>query len=230
MIDEIDRRLKEWIAMVIDGQLAITFEHPGTERNQPTVSVYLYDMEYSTPNSTTREIPVQISLSYLLTVQSDDQVESHKYLGKILYAAKSQSDMEVGFPALPAQFWQAIGIAPLPHFSLHVPLMIMRETEHIPTIKAQPHIGISPVTQITGVVVGPSDQPIPGAKIMLPHSKTVAYTNNKGLFSIAADANLQRAFNCKIDAKGKQFSISVPMQQILKTPHTPFTIHLDLEV
>ncbi|SES63798.1 Protein of unknown function [Nitrosomonas marina] len=230
MIDEIDRRLKEWITMVIDGQLAITFEHPGTERNQPTVSVYLYDMEYSTPNSTTREIPFQISLSYLLTVQSDDQVESHKYLGKILYAAKSQSDMEVGFPALPAQFWQAIGIAPLPHFSLQIPLMITRETEHIPTIKAQPHIGISSVTQITGVVVGPSDQPIPGAKIMLPHSKTVAYTNNKGLFSIAADANLQRAFNCKIDAKGKQFSISVPMQQILKTPHAPFTIHLDLEV
>ncbi|MDR4513894.1 hypothetical protein [Nitrosomonas sp.] len=230
MIDEIDSRLKEWIATVIDGKLAITFEHPGAERSQPTVSVYLYDMGYSTPNSTTREIPLQISLSYLLTVQSDNQVESHKYLGKILYAAKSQSDMEVGFPALPGQFWQAIGTVPLPHFSLHVPMMIMRETDHCPVIKAQPHIGISPITHLTGVVLGPLDQPIPDAKIMLPHSKTVVYTDNKGLFSVAADANSQRAFNCKIDAKGKQFSVSVPMQQILKTPHAPFTIHLDLEV
>lgn len=230
MIDEIDRRLKEWIAKVIDGKLAITFEHPRAELSQTTVSVYLYDMKYSTPNSTTREIPLQIALSYLLTVQSDDQIESHKYLGKILYAAKSRPDMEVGFPALPAQFWQAIGIAPLPHFSLQVPLMIMREAEHVPTIKVQPHFDISSIIQITGVVVGPDDQPIPGAKILLPHSRTVAYTNNKGLFSIAADANLQRTFNCKIDAKGKQFSISVPMQQILNTPHEPFTIHLDLEV
>ncbi len=230
MIDEIDRRLKEWIATVINSQLAITFEHPGTQQNQSAVSVYLYGMESSTSNSTTREIPVQIALSYLLTVQSDDQVESHKYLGKILYAAKSQSDMEVGFPALPAQFWQAMGTAPLPHFSLHVPLVIPRETEHCPTIKARPHIGVSSIIQITGIVVGPLDQPIPDAKIILPHSKKVTYTDNKGLFSITADANSQRAFNCKIDAKGKQFSISVPMQQILKTPHVPFTIHLDLEV
>ncbi|SER47033.1 Protein of unknown function [Nitrosomonas sp. Nm51] len=230
MIDEIDRRLKEWIATVIDSRLAITFEHPGIERSQPTVSVYLYDMEYSTPNSKTREIPLQVSLSYLLTVQSDSQVESHQYLGKILYAAKSQSDMEVGFPALPAQFWQAIGTVPLPHFSLHVPLMITREAEHCPTIKSQPKIDVSPITHITGVVVGPSDQPIPDAKVMLPHSKTVAYTDNKGLFSIAADANSQRTFNCKIDAKGKQFSVTVPKEQLLKSPHTPFTIHLDLEV
>lgn len=230
MIDEIDRRLKEWITTVIDSQLAITFEHPGTKKDQSAISVYLYGMEYSTPNSTTREIPLQIALSYLLTVQSDDQVESHKYLGKILYAARSQSDMEVGFPALPAQFWQAMGIAPLPHFSLRVPLMMTREVEHCPVIKTQPHIGISTITHITGIVVGPLDQPIPGAKIILPHSKTVIYTDNKGEFSTTADANSQRTFNCKVDAKGKQFSISVPMQQILKTPRVPFTIHLDLEV
>jgi hypothetical protein len=230
MIDEIDRRLKEWISTVIDSQFAVSFEHPGAERNQSAVSVYLYNMEYSTPNSATREIPFQISLSYLLTVQSEDQVESHKCLGKILYAAKSQSDMEVGFPALPAQFWQAMGTAPLPHFSLHMPLVVPRETERCPIIKAQPHIDIGAIIHITGVVVGPFDQPIPDAKIMLPHSKTVVYTDNKGLFSIAADANSQRAFSCKIDAKGKQFSVSVPMQQILKTPHAPFTIHLDLEV
>ncbi len=230
MIDEIDCRLKEWIATVINGQLAITFEHPGTKQAQPAVSVYLYNMEYSAPNSATREIPLQIALSYLLTVPSDDQIESHKYLGKILYAAKSQSDMEVGFPALPAPFWQAMGTVPLPHFSLHIPLMIPRERDRSPTIKTRPHIGISTITHITGIVVGPSDQPIPGAKIMLPHSRTVTYTDDKGLFSTTADANSQRTFNCKIDAKGKQFSISVPMQQILKTPHVPFTIHLDLEV
>ncbi len=228
MIAEIDHDLEEWIATVIDSKYKITFEHPGIRDNKPTVSVYLYQMENSIPRSVAREIPLEITLSYLLTVQSESQLDSHKNLGNLLFAAKSRSDLEIGFPSLAADFWQALGIAPLPHFTLRLPLVMARNVGQVPTIKAPPRIDIDSITNIKGFVLGPSNQPIANAKVTLANIKTVAYTDNKGLFSIAADSKALHEFNCKIDAKGKQFSISVPMQ---KTQNAPITIHLDtLEV
>lgn len=228
MIDEIDLRLKEWIATVIDNKYEVSFEHPGRTDNKPTVSVYLYSMENSMPRSVGREIPLEISLCYLLTVQSENLQESHQKLGNLLFAAKSRSDFEVDFPCLPAAFWQAFGTPPLPHFSLRLPMIMVREIEQTPRIKTPPRIDLGSITNIKGFILGPSNHPIPGAKITLTDTKTFAYTNNSGLFSIAADTKSAHELNCKIDAKGKQFSISVPMQ---KTQNAPITIHLDtLEV
>lgn len=228
MIDEIDHRLKEWIAAVIDSKYDVTFEHPGVKDNKPTVSVYLYQMENSVPRSVTREIPLEITLSYLLTVQSESQLDSHKNLASLLFAAKSRSDLEVGFPSLTADFWQAFGIAPLPHFTLRLPLVMARNIEQVPTIKAPPRIDINSITNIKGFIFGSSNQPVANAKVTLSSTKTIAYTDNKGLFSIAANSKMLHEFNCKIDTKGKQFSVSVPMQ---KTQNAPITIHLDtLEV
>ena len=228
MINQIDCRLKEWIITVIDSKYDVSFEHPGKMGNNPMVSVYLYRMENSMPRSVAREIPLTITLSYLLTVQSENPLEAHQNLGNLLFAAKSRSDFEVDFPSLPADFWQALGTPPLPHFSLRLPMIMPRKTQQLPKIKAPPRIEISSLTNIEGSVLGPADQPIPGAKITLTHSKTVTYTDNRGSFSIATDAKNLQEFNCKIDAKGKQFSISVPMK---KNQSEPITIHLDtLEV
>lgn len=103
-----------------------------------------------------------------------------------------------------------------------------RNVGQTPTIKAPPRIDISSITNIKGFVFGPSNQPIANAKVTLTSTKTVAYTDNKGLFSIATDSKVLHEFNCKIDTKGKQFSVSVPMQ---KMQNAPITIHLDtLEV
>jgi len=223
MIDEIDHRLKEWVATVIDSKYEITFSPPSANESKPLVSVYLYDMENSVPGSgsTAREIPIEVTLSYLLTVHSENQAESHKILGNLLFAAKSKTDFEVGFPSLPPHFWQALGIVPLPHFTLRLPLVFARDAAQAPTIKAPPSINIGSISNITGYVLGPRDHPIQGAKVTLTNTKTVACTDKKGLFSIAADSKSLHEFKCKIDAKGKQFSISIPMQK------PPIMIHLD---
>lgn len=228
MIDEIDHRLKEWIATVIDSKYDVSFEYPASGSNKPTVSVYLYQMENAVPRSAARDIPLEITLSYLLTVQSEDQPEAHRTLGNLLFAAKSRSDLEVGFPALSADFWRALGIVPLPHFCLRLPLAMARVIEQTPRIKAPPSINVGSLTQLKGLILGPGNQPVAGAKITLAHSNTFTYADNSGSFSIAADSKSQRQLDCRIDAKGKQFSISVPIQ---KTQIPSVTIHLDtLEV
>ena len=228
MIDEIDHSLKEWIAAVIGESFDVSFEHPGKSNNKPTVSVYLFSMENAAPSTSARDIPLQITLSYLITVHADNQLELHKNLGNLLLAAKSRSDLEVGFPALSADFWQAFGTVPLPHFSLRLPLIMARNFEQAPIIKTPPRIEVGTISNIKGFISGPSKQPLAGAKITLTNTKAVAYTDNKGLFSIAADAKSMQEFNCKIDFKGKQFSVSMPMQ---RTQNAPITIHLDnLEV
>lgn len=230
MIDEIDHRLKSWIATVIGSAYEVTLSPPSINNKKPLVSVYLYDMKNAAIGSTAREIPVEITLSYLITVQSENPAESHKSLGNLLLAAKSlsDSDIEVGFPSLPPQFWQALGIFPLPHFSLSLPLTMARSVEPVPKIKTPPRIDIDSITNTTGFVLGPNEQPIQGAKVTHTHTKVVAYTDKKGLFSMATNSKSLDEFNCSIEAKGKQFSISIPMQ---KEQNTPIKIHLNtLEV
>lgn len=230
MIDEIDHRLTSWIATVIDSTYEVTLSPPSINNKKPLVSVYLYDMKNAAIGSTAREIPVEITLSYLITVQSENPVESHKNLGHLLLAAKSlpDSDIEVGFPSLSPQFWQALGIFPLPHFSLSLPLAMARSVEPVPKIKTPPRIDVDSVSNITGLVLGPNEQPLQGVKVTDTHTKAVAYTDQKGLFSMATTAKSLHKFDCSVDAKGKQFSISIPMQ---KEHNAPIKIHLNtLEV
>ncbi len=228
MIDEIDHRLKEWITKVIDNDYEVSFEHPGTEDNKPIVSVYLYSMENSIPKSALRALPLEITLSYVLTVQSKDQLQAHQNLGNLLFAAKARSDLEVDFSALPANFWQAAGSPPLPYFILRLPLVMIRKTEPVPRIKVPPSVNISTLNSINGFILGPSNYPIPGAKITLTSTKTVSYTDNKGAFTITVDAKNLQELDCKIDAKGQQFSKII---SVAKSQTAPITIHLDtLEV
>lgn len=224
MIDEIDLRLKDWIASVIDSNFQVSFEHPGKMENKPTVSVYLYSLDNSMPTSIAREISFQITLSYLLTVQSENQMESHQTLGKLLFAANERTDFEVEFPDLPTGYWQSFGTEPLPYFIIRLLFVKARKAEQVPRIIEPPHIDIDTLTNIEGIVLGVNNQPITAAKITVDHTKTVTYTDRKGCFLIAADSKSLEKFNCKIDTQGKQFSISLPIQ---KTQHKPITIHLD---
>jgi len=228
MINELDIQLKEWILTIIKNDYQISFEHPGKIDNVPTISIYLYKLSNSLPTSPARETSFQITLSYLLTVQSDNQIDSHLTLGSLLLAAKEQSNFEVEFPPLPTDYWQSFGTPPLPYFIICLPLVKKIPNEKIPTIKQQPKVNLTSINNIRGIILGPNNHPISKAKVTMDHSKAFAYTDNSGSFSIATDLKSLNKFNCKIDAKGKKFSISIPMP---KTLNAPIKIHLDnLEV
>ena len=224
MIDEIDFRLKKWIATVIDSNFQVSFDHPGKIENKPTVSVYLFKMDNSMPTSVAREIPFQVNLSYLLTVQSENQMESHQTLGKLLFAAKEQAGFEVDFHSLPSGYWQSFGTVPLPYFIIRLQLIKARKEEQVPKIQEPPRIDMGNLTSLEGIVLGSNNIPVSAAKITLDHWKTISYTDNNGCFSIATDSTSRKSFNCKIEAKGKQFSISIPFEEI---QHKPIKIHLD---
>ncbi|MER0204861.1 MAG: hypothetical protein DU480_13650 [Nitrosomonas sp.] len=225
MIDVIDQKLKEWITTIIDGKFDVSFDHPGIQKGGSRVSIYLFSMENSIQRpSGARDIPLQITLCYLLTVHSEDQIEAHQYLGNLLFAAKSHADFEVEFIALSSHLWQAFGTPPLPHFCVRVPISVPRTAENIPKVKLPPRVEMGLIMHVKGYILGPDNQPIPDAKVTLVNSKTVARTNVHGLFSISADART-KAVNFKIEAKGQQFEKTFPVENIR---NTPLKIHLNL--
>lgn len=228
MIDDIDQKLKEWIITVIDGKFEVSFDHPGIQKTGSVVSIYLFNMENSIQRSSNaRNIPQQLTLSYLLTVHTEDPIEGHRYLGDILYAAKSHTDFEVEFLAVPSHFWQAFGTPPLPHFCIRVPVSMSREIENIPRIKMPPRVEIGSIIPIKGRILDPSSLPISDAKVTLINTKAVANTNAHGFFSILADERTE-ALNFKIETKGRQFEKSFPVENIR---NILITIHLNnLEV
>lgn len=229
MIDDIDQKLKEWVTTIIDGEFDVSFDHPGIKKTGSVVSIYLFNIENAIQRSSNaRNIPMQLTLSYLLTVHTEDPIAGHRYLGDLLYAAKSHTDYEVEFQPVSSLFWQAFGTPPLPHFCIRVQVSMSRETVDVPRIKIPPRVEIGSMISIKGCILDSGNQlPIPNAKVTLLNTKTMANTNTHGYFSISADESAE-VYNFIIEFKGRRFEKSFPGENIR---NTLMTIHLNnLEV
>lgn len=229
MIEEIDYALKNWIATILDDHYQISFKAPGESPTQPTLTIYLYGMENGSTLSSVRNISFQVTLLYLVTVQSSDPIEDHEVLGKLLFAAKSKSDLEVHCPMLPTDFWLALGAPPMPHFCIRHPLIVPRATKVTPKVKSQPQINLNSIATVEGFLYGPDRQPISGAKVISSKTRSVAFTDRSGKFIVSKKTSETNEFLCQVDAKGQSFQISVPLHEA--KPNTPIIIQLDsLEV
>lgn len=229
MIDKLDRQLKAWISETIKQDTDISFAPPSLSSDKTIVSAYLYKLDNSLANSTARNIPFQITLCYLITVQSNNPIESHKLLGELLLAANERSDINIDLSGFNADFWQSLNMPPQPHFVMKIPLTLTEQSNETPAIIKEPTIvDLGFIKNIKGLLLGPDKQPISGAKITSTSTNATVLTNNNGIFSITTGAKELKTFNCLIHTKGQQFSLSVPIKA---EQNSPITIHLDtLEV
>ena len=186
MLDEVDRQLKTWVSSVLAG-VAVSMDAPLEPTTGSGVSLYLLRVTKAPPARGGRDRPpLQLTLNYLVTTWSEDAEESHRLLGELAFAALAHAQYEVEIDPAPLAVWRAFGIAPRPSFMLSVRLQREWPAVDTPVVRSAVSVQGSVAATVSGIVVGPGDVPVTGARVECPALNRATRTDGKGRFHLAA--------------------------------------------
>lgn len=222
MIDGVDNALKTWIVSAL-GEVDVSLEPPGACPDD-CVNAYLLDMQYAPPAERGRSKIFSLTLRYLVTAWNTDPLKAHRALGDLALAVAEHPEYQIDLDPLPASTWTAFGVAPRPAFLLCAPLKPERELPPVRLI-TEPVIHAHPLTQLEGVLLGPGDLPVVGARVELPTIGRHAITDRKGYFCLTAVPAEPAHKQLRIRAKGRDLATTTEHRP---DQPGPVTIHLDL--
>jgi hypothetical protein len=206
MIDDIDRSLSEWVGSIVV-ETDVLLGLPREDVKGRAVSLHLMEIVSLPPSRREQPRPLEVGLRYLVTAWSEKPEEAHRLLGQLLFAAMETGEFMVDLKPLEADAWAALKVAPQPAFFLQVPLAKERH-QTVKRILHRPEVRINAVTSLAGVVLGPDDIPIPGARVELPSSSASTYTDVRGRFRFAVVPAEPRTKQIRIVAKGFEHLVS----------------------
>lgn len=224
MIDEVDRRLRDWAATVV-GKVPVSLAPPGRQgEEESVVGLYLLELAENPSPRTSGPQPLQVLLRYLVTASSPQPEEAHHLLGELLFAAMETSEMEVTLEPLPVALWQAFGVMPQPAFTVRVPLQKERKARPLRRVLEPLVMAASPMARLAGVVLGPGDLPLAGARVELPALSLSTRTDFRGHFFFDAVPRDAPGM-LRVQAHGRELSV---MAEHPVDPESPLIVHLPL--
>ncbi|HEV2914247.1 MAG TPA: hypothetical protein VGX92_13300 [Pyrinomonadaceae bacterium] len=225
MIDQVDRRLEDWIGSTLD-QVEVSLLPPGESATGRGVNLYLMELINNPPARGLRRPPVQMMLRYLVMTRADKPEDAHRMLGDLVIAALENPEFEVELEPLPVAVWTAFGVAPRPCFVLRVPLRHERPEKLAPSVKHPLVVKQSPLRSLHGQVLGPESIPIMNARVELPALQLSTRTDSRGRFHFSAVPAEPRVKLLRVLAKGREYSITTEQAE---RDHEPFVINLQME-
>lgn len=211
-IDEVDRRLKEWVKSILEGvEVRLTAPGSGTEKDgaeQRGVGLYLMEIAVMPPASTTKLPPLQVALRFLVTSWSEDPEDAHRLLGELVFAAMENPEFEVELEPVAMTVWRALGVPPRPAFVLRVPLQRVRHAPKAKPVTAFPVVKTLVVVSLHGVVWGPSDTPLADAEVQVPALALTARTDHKGRFHFSSVPGEGQKKTLRVRAKGQELNLT----------------------
>jgi len=208
MIDQIDKRLRDWIQKTLDVPEP-TLLPPSDDQKGRGVSLYLLELMDKPPTRGTKRPPLQLSLRYLVTTWAKDPEKAHQLLGDLVFAAMEKPEFEVDLDPIPATAWAAFGVIPRPSFILRVPLQ--KKLPEPPIKYVLEPLVIKPVaiTTLRGIVLGPDDVPLVRAVVEVPALQLTTRTDAKGQFEFSSVPSEPRTKAMYVRAKGQEFDVTV---------------------
>lgn len=226
MIDEVDRRVRDWMLTVLDGTQVI-LSKPGVSENHETgVSLYLLEIVESPPPRTNSRTPLQFALLYLVTTWSQDVEQAHRWLGELLFAAMEHPEFEVNLDPPPPELWAGFGVAPCPSFRLKVPCRRARRQARGKPVMQPLVIQQSPVRPLSGQVLGPGDVPVMGARIEIPGLGQHTRTDAQGRFYFSRVPSDPAPTSIRVEARGQE--LQVDPSPAWEKEETPLLIRFEL--
>jgi len=189
MIERISQEIRDWIVSAV-ADVEVVFGLPGANAQGAQVGLYLMDLSRSNCGRVGKLPPFKINLRYLVTAWSPRAEEAHRLLGELIFAAlrkaeKEAPEFEVVVEPLPVEAWAVLGVAPQPSFFLRAPLRHERPEPAIPLVREPVVLRPSPARALSGVVYGPGDTPIMGARVELLSLGIATRTDERGRFRFA---------------------------------------------
>jgi hypothetical protein len=219
-VDQVDRRLEEWIGAVL-GEVPVSLSAPKDSQTAKGVNLYLLDLVSTPPGRSVKEpAPQRIVLRYVVTVSDTDPHAMHRMLGELTFAAMNLPEVEVELEPLSPAVWSALGLLAQPSFVLRVPLLRERPEKLAPLVRTEMIVKNVSLRPLTGRVMGPSDIAIMGARVELPALNLSTATDFRGRFQFAAVPSDPLIKLLRVNAKGRTISVSV------EKPDEEVMIHL----
>ncbi|HVR83803.1 MAG TPA: hypothetical protein VMU54_05780 [Planctomycetota bacterium] len=213
MIDEVDARLGDWVKGALGKEKAdLAFEISKEAPKATTVNLSLVGVLPTPTPRTPQRPPLKLLLRYLVSVRASDVEDAHRILGTLAFSAMEVPDFEMEPEAPAPELWTAIGIPLQPSFALRVPLLKSRPEPHARRVRFPLVIKTSPVHSLSGVVLGPGEIPIMGARVEIPGSGRPVETDYLGHFVIP---NVLRDFEpraLEVRAKGARETVALDPQ------------------
>jgi len=201
-------RLKDWVAQVQgDAQwsLSLPAANAAGKAGQMQVATYLLEVARTPVARSEHPAPLQMSLRFLVLACSTDAAGANDLLLRLAFSAMEQPNWEVETDPVPLQGWQALGIGPRPSFVLRMPLRMERPRpvfKRVHSTKVESRV----FANLQGVVLGPNDIPVTGAKVEVPSQQRWTETDQRGGF-ILPGVTLSPADSLRIRARGKQMEV-----------------------
>lgn len=223
MIDAVDQRLKAWVQSVIP-EVPVSFAAPVQNAAERGVVVYLLDLRDRRPPRTTKLPPLQFAARYLVTTWAKTPEEAHGLLGEIVFAAMQSTEFEVELD-VPAGTWQALGVPPRGAFLLTALVQKQREEPKRALVREPVVIHASPLMSFHGVVLGPEDTPIAGARVEIPALRLTSTTDHKGRFRFSS---LPAGPGTKLEVHARGRTVSLAAAENHPDDAEPFVIRIQI--
>jgi hypothetical protein len=151
--------------------------------------------------------PVQIALRYLVSTQAADTEESHRLLGDLVFAALENAEIEVEAIPPPLELWRSLGVAPRPALIVRTLLRKERPETKEPYVTRPAIVETVPTMSLHGIVMGPGDFPVMGARVEYPALKRSTRTDGQGKFRFATVPSTPSA-KLLVTVKGTRLSVT----------------------
>ncbi|MHC4954362.1 MAG: carboxypeptidase-like regulatory domain-containing protein [Planctomycetota bacterium] len=202
---DVVERTRGWVKDALPGRVEVVFDAPSEGVAKKGVHLYLVGTTPVPLEHTRPPPPLKILLRYLVTTRAGDQAAADALLVTLLFAAMDEKEleMEVETKGLSVDDWVAFGVSPRPSFFLTVPVEQEREYTMARPVLTRNTQMKQRMRPLTGVVLGPKDVPIAGARVELPAFNRSTSTDPGGQFVIPglpSDAQL----DVRVTAKGKR--------------------------
>jgi hypothetical protein len=223
MIDEVDRHLSEWVGTVLKG-VEVSLGAPNGQKAGSRIGLYLAELTNPSLRSAKRQVS-RLALRYLVTASADRPEEAHRLLGELVFAAMENPEFEIDLSPVPVTVWRAFGVAPQPSFILSIPVEKERAKPKAGLVRQPLSVKWTSLTSLHGVVLGPGDVALSGARVEVPGLDLVTHTDYKGRFRFSTvPAEPQKK---QLDVKAKGCRISVTTEHNYPESGDPLVIRFD---
>jgi len=183
MIDELDRRLAQWLRGVV-GEVRISFAPPGEPTAETVVWLSLVDVCRVALPRTVQRPPAQLHVRYLVTVTALDEIETHRLLGALAFAAMDPNPLGIDLEPAPLTTWRAFELPPRAGVVFRIPVRRERPEPVAPRVRERIHVHESQLTTLSGIVLGPNDIPVADARVGMPAVGVWTTSDSAGRFRL----------------------------------------------
>jgi hypothetical protein len=222
MIEQTDQRLREWAESIQDG-VTVSFASPKVDQTGQGISLYLIGLDFAPPPRGVARVPLQFTLVYLVTVWGYEPEEAHRLLGELIFAAMDSTDFELDLKSPPTEVWMALGLPPQPSFFLRAITRRERPEPEIKYVRKPMVLRTTPLVALDGILLGPDDIPLAGARIDIPGMDVYTRTDRRGQFHFPSLPAEPRVKQLHIQAKGREMQVTIE-----PSDGQPIVIHFDL--